>query len=265
MASTKSVREQPYTIFVIEPSSKDFAQIRNTLEPRGFRVRGFQNGESAVRTALASAPSMFILETDLPNTDGLELCQRIRRTSALSLLPVIFVSARAHEADRVAGLDSGADDYVVKPFGKRELIARVRANLRRCYELTQSKPIRFGQLEIDPDAVTVKVKGVPVKASLAEFRLLEYLIRNPGRTFSRSHLIKMIQSSPRVISPRTVDVYVKRIREKIEEDDRHPEYLRTVRRLGYCFHSPSSLPPRNREVRWEEGLELSRTFTKGKN
>jgi len=182
---------------------------------------------------------MFILEADLPDTDGLELCQRIRRTSALTLMPVIFVSARAQEADRVAGLDSGADDYVVKPFGKRELVARVKANLRRCYELTQSKPIRFGQVEIDPEAVTIKVKGVCVKTSLAEFRLLEYLTRNPGRTFSRPHLIKMIQSSSRAISPRTVDVYVKRIREKIEEDERHPEYLRTVRRLGYCFHPPS--------------------------
>jgi two-component system, OmpR family, response regulator RegX3 len=143
----------------------------------------------------------------------------------------------------VAGLEAGADDYVTKPFGSRELVARVRGNLRRCYELTGAKSICFGHIEMDPEAVTLKVKGVPISVPLAEFRLLEYLVRNPGRTFSRMHLLKMIRWGSRVVKPRVVDVYVKRIRAKIEVDKGHPEYLRTVRRLGYCFHPPALAVP----------------------
>jgi DNA-binding response OmpR family regulator len=232
----------PYKIFVIDASDREMRLLRRTLQMRGFSVRGFKNAQSALRAALRTVPSMFIIETDLPDEGGLELCRRIRQTAALSLLPVVFVSKRIQEADRVAGLDSGADDYIPKPFGSRELLARVRAHLRRCYELTRAGGMRFGHLEIDPEAVTLKVNGVPVDIPLSEFRLLEYLVRNPGRTFTRLHLLKMIRWGSRVVKPRVVDVYVKRIREKIEINRQHPSYLRTVRSLGYCFDPPTSAP-----------------------
>ena len=230
----------PYTIFVVENSERQMRLLLNALQVRGFKVRGFKRAQLALRAALGSVPSMFIVETDLPDEEGLAVCRRIRQTTALSLLPVIFVSNRVQEADRVAGLEAGADDYITKPFGNRELVARVRAHLRRCYELTQAGGMRFGHLEIDPEAVTLKVNGVPVDMPLSEFRLLEYLARNPGRTFSRVHLLKMIRWGSRVVKPRVVDVYVKRIRAKIELEKQHPSYLRTVRSLGYCFDPPPS-------------------------
>lgn len=243
MATNHSNFKLPYTIFVLESSSKGMHFLRGVLQARGFKVRGFKSSQSAVRAALESLPSMFIIDSEPAGDEGLEVCRRIRQTPGLSMLPVILVSRRVQEADRVAGLEAGADDYVTKPFGSRELIARVKAHLRRCYELTEAKSIRFGRIEIDPEAVTLKVNGIPVDVPLSEFRLLEYLVRNPGRTFSRIHLLKMIRWGSRTVKPRVVDVYVKRIRAKIEVDKRHPAYLRTVRRLGYCFHPPASSTP----------------------
>jgi len=183
---------------------------------------------------------MFILETAISQGDGLELCRRIRRTPGLSLIPVLLVSHRSQEADKVAGFESGADDYIAKPFGDREMIARVVANLRRCYELTQPVLIRFDDIEINSEAMTLTVNRSPVELSLREFRLLEYFVRNPGRTFSRDHLLKMIRSHSGPVKPRLVDVYVQRIRQTIEPDEEHPTYLRTVRGLGYCFHLPAT-------------------------
>jgi DNA-binding response OmpR family regulator len=240
----------PYTIFIADPSEKGLSSLRQLLQTRGFRVRPFKTARSLLQAALASVPSMLILETDLPDQEGLEVCRRIRQTTALSLLPIVFVSSRVQEADLVAGLEAGADDYITKPFATRELISRVRAHLRRCYELNEAKTMRFGHFEIDPEAVILKVNGTPVGMPLTEFRLLEYLVRNPGRTFSRMHLLKMIHWGARVVKPRVVDVYVKRIRGKIELDKQHPEYLRTVRRLGYCFQLPAATTRKNlRETR----------------
>ncbi len=143
-----------------------------------------------------------------------------------------------NEADKAAGLEAGADDYIGKPFGERELVARIRASLRRCYELTQPTLFQFGDVELNPNTVTLTVKGKPVDTTLSEFRLLEYFVRNPGRTFSRDHLLKMIRSNLGDVKPRMVDVYVKKIRRKIEVHEENPKYLRTVRGLGYCFHLP---------------------------
>ena len=213
-------------------------------------MNGFASGNSAIRKALSSPPEMFILETAWARIDGLSLCHRIRRTSGLSLIPIIFVSRRTQEADIVVGLNAGADDYVTKPFGERELIARVLASLRRCYELTQPVFSQFGRLELNYNAMTLVVNGSPVGIPLTEFRLREYFVRNPGRTFSRDHLIKMVGSDPGKVKSRLVDVYGKRIRQKIEADEKNPSYLRTVRGLGYCFH----IPDVTREMRRGESV-----------
>jgi DNA-binding response OmpR family regulator len=228
---------RPYTTFVVDQPD-GIAAIRRVLTRIGLRVLGFASGDSALRKALASPPSMFIMEAALPRENGLALCQRIRQTPTLSLIPVIFVSSLRAEADKVAGLSAGADDYISKPFGERELAARVIAHLRRCYQLVQPAKLRFGAVELDPDTVTLTVRHKPVEISLSEFRLLEYLVKNPGRTFHRDHLLQMIRTSSREVSQRVVDVYVKRIRSKIESDEASPKYLRTVRGLGYCFHIP---------------------------
>lgn len=210
------------------------------LRREEFRVFEFVSGESAIRKALNSPPSLFILEASAAQGNGLLLCGRIRRTPALCLIPVIFVSRRKNEADKVAGLDAGADDYLGKPFGERELIARVRATLRRCYELTQPAVFQFGDVELNSNTVTLTVKGEPVDTTLSEFRLLEYFVRNPGQTYGRDHLLKMIRSNLGDVKSRLVDVYVKRIRRKIEDHEANPKYLRTVRGLGYCFHLPDA-------------------------
>ena len=225
---------RPYTIFVLDDAEEARA-IRRALADAGFRVRVFASGEPAVRRALNSPPEMFILESAWGRNDGMSLCDRIRKTSGLSAIPIIFVSKRTHEGDRVAGLNAGADDYISKPFGERELIARVGASLRRCYELTRPAFSQFGSCELNYNATTLAVNGVPIEIPLAEFRLLEYFVRNPGRTFTRDHLIKMIGCGTKVRS-RMVDVYVQRLRRKIEADIENPTYLRTVRGLGYCFH-----------------------------
>jgi len=246
------VTNRPYKIFVLD-RARDSRTIRHTLSSSGFRVSAFASGESAVRKALDVPPEMFILESAWPRNDGLALCDRIRKTSSLSSIPIIFVSRRGQEADKVAGLNAGADDYIAKPFGGRELVARVNANLRRCYELTQPAFSQFGRFELNYDAMTLSVNGVPLRIPLAEFRLLEYLVRNPGRTFSRHHLLKMIGSESGKVKPRLVDVYVKRIRQKIEVDEENPQYLRTVRGLGYCFHLPQITNEPSKVVRMGRG------------
>ena len=226
-----------YTIFVVDKAN-DLREIRRILKNAGFRTSAFSSADAAFRKALTAPPSMFILETALPKGDGLSPCHRIRRTSALSSIPVLFLSHRRQEADTIAGFDAGADDYITKPFRERELIARVTAGLRRSYELSRPAQFRFGNVEINSDTISVTVNRTPVDISLSEFRLLEYFIRNPGRTFGRDHLLRMVRASSKKVNPRIVDVYVKRIRKKIEADENHPSYLRTVRGLGYCFHLP---------------------------
>lgn len=241
MTMTKDRR--PYTIFVVD-SAAGLRAIKRTLSSRGFRVYGFVKEGSAIRRALKTPPSLFIMEAALPQGDGLSLCDRIRRTAGLAAAPIIFVSERAQTADKVAGLKAGADDYLAKPFDDRELVARVAAILRRCYELSQPASYRFGEIEIDSNTMTLTVAGVKAAMSLSKFRLLDYLVRHPGRTFSRNHLLKMIRSRSRVVKPRLVDVYVKSIRHKIEVDEENPQYLRTVRGVGYCFHLPDALSGR---------------------
>ena len=231
------VSPRPYTIFVIDQPDGIVA-IRRVLHKMGLRARSFSSGDAALRSAIASPPAMFILEAALSRENGLSLCQTIRQTPPVSITPIVFVSRLRAEADKVAGLAAGADDYVSKPFGERELAARIAAHLRRCYELLQVAKLRFGPVQLDPDTITLTVHHKPVEISLSEFRLLEYLVKNPGRTFHRNHLLQMIRTSSREVNQRVVDVYVKRIRSKIEADEANPKYLRTVRGLGYCFHFP---------------------------
>ena len=174
----------------------------------------------------------------VPGGDGLELCRQIRQTPALNSIPVIFLTAKGGEADRVLGLELGADDYISKPFSPREMVARVKAVLRRFERPLAPSPIKIGDVEIDPGAMTLTVRGQIVATTATEFRLLDYFARHTGRVFTRDQLLDAVWRDTAYVTPRSVDVYVRRIREKIEPDPEDPRYLRTVRGAGYRFEVP---------------------------
>jgi two-component system phosphate regulon response regulator PhoB len=175
----------------------------------------------------------------LPGIDGFELCRQIRQTPALSAIPIIFLTAKTSEADRVKGLELGGDDYITKPFSPRELVARIRTVLRG---LGHSSPgtevLRFGDLEIDISSMTVQVGGHNVLTTVREFRLLEYLASHRGRVLTRDQLLDAVWKETPFVTPRSIDVYIRRLREKIEPDPRHPQYLKTLRGIGYRFEVP---------------------------
>jgi two-component system phosphate regulon response regulator PhoB len=181
---------------------------------------------------------VLLLDLMLPKLSGLEICKEIRRDAALNRLPILMLTARGDEADRVVGLEMGADDYVTKPFSPRELVARVKALLRRAEPPDETaRPIEAGRLQIDPSAYRVTRAGKPVTLSTLEFRLLYYLASRPNRVFTRDQLLDAVWGTERFVTPRSVDVYIRRLREKIEPDPEKPTHLKTVRGAGYLFET----------------------------
>ena len=226
------------TIFVLEDDADISRLVQHNLEAAGFSARVFTTTAPVLADAERKAPDLFLLDIMVPGGDGLDLCRRIRRNPALSSTPVIFLTARTSESDRVLGLELGADDYITKPFSPRELIARVKAVLRRFERPSAPTQLLFDDVEIDASAMQVRVRGELMTTTATEFRLLEYLARHPGRVFSRDHLLDAVWGDARFVTPRSVDVYVRRIREKIETDAENPRYLVTVRGAGYRFELP---------------------------
>ncbi len=178
----------------------------------------FSSGNTVIAEAEKQRPSLFILDIMVPGKDGLELCRQIRNASSLAAIPVIFLTAKSGEADRILGLELGADDYIVKPFSPRELVARVKAVLRRFERPLPPTPVTAGEIEIDPGAMTLTVRGKLITATATEFRLLDYFARHIGRVFTRDQLLDSVWRDTSYVTPRSVDVYVRRIREKIELD-----------------------------------------------
>jgi DNA-binding response OmpR family regulator len=233
------------TVFVVDDEGDIAGLIKFNLEAAGYVVKQFDRAESALLDAMASPPSLFLLDVMLPGENGLELCKRIRHTDPLSRIPIIFVSAKISEDDRLLGFDIGADDYVTKPFSPRELVARVDAVLRRAEEMPEAKIVRFGRVEIDCAAMILRVDGHELPTTTLEFRLLEYLARSPGLVFTRDRLLEAVWGNTKFVSRRSVDVYVSKLREKIELDPNNPEYLLTVRGAGYKMILPKGLPTRS--------------------
>lgn len=223
------------TIFLLEDDADISHLVRFHLASAGFQVKVFERAADVVPAAEEAAPALFLLDIMVPGGSGLDVCRRLRADPKLSTIPVIFLTALATEGDRVHGLELGADDYITKPFGTRELLARVKAVLRRFDRQETSEVLRFGDVEIDGGAMQLRVRGLPVTTTATEFRLLEYLARHPGRVFSRDQLLDAVWGDARFVTPRSVDVYVRRIREKIEDDAEDPRYLRTMRGAGYRF------------------------------
>lgn len=226
------------TIFVLEDDADISRLVRFHLESAGYTVRPYLSQGTLVPDAEREPPALFLLDIMVPGGDGLDLCRRLRQNPALSVVPIIFLTARAAENDRVRGLELGADDYITKPFGTRELVARVKAVLRRFQRPTTPSVVRFEGVEIDAAAMQLRVNGDLVTTTATEFRLLDYLARHPGRVFSRDHLLDAVWGDARFVTPRSVDVYVRRIREKIESDAESPRYLKTMRGAGYRFEIP---------------------------
>ena len=243
------------TVFVLEDDADISRLVQYHLEAAGYAVKPYLAIGNIIADAEQTPPALFLLDIMVPGGDGLDLCRRLRQKATLSSIPIIFLTARAAENDLVQGLELGADDYITKPFGTRELVARVKAVLRRFERPSAPSVIKFENIEIDANAMQLRVDGELVTMTATEFRLLDYLARHPGRVFSRDHLLDAVWGDARFVTPRSVDVYVRRIREKIgdvymrrigekmEEDPDAPRYLKTMRGAGYRFEIPKALPP----------------------
>ena len=222
-------------VFLIEDEADIARLIRHHLEAAGFAVSSFPSGAGVVQAAEQSRPNLFLIDVMLPGGNGLDLCRRIRKTPPLSNVPIIFVTARTAEPDRVAGLELGADDYITKPFSPREMLARIKAVMRRYDRPAPPARLAAGPIELDTKAMSLTVSGVLVPTTLTEFRLLEHLMRHAGQVFTRDQLLDAVWQESRYVTDRSVDVYVRRLRGKIEQDPENPRYLCTVRGAGYRF------------------------------
>lgn len=228
-----------HKIFVVEDDNDIARLVRHNLETAGYRVRAFSNTSHVLAEAQRERPSLFLLDIMVPGGDGLELCRQIRQAgTTLAGIPIIFLTAKTEETDRIVGLEIGADDYITKPFSPRELVARVKAVLRRSERPLPPAVINAGDLEINGSAMTLVVRGEPVVTTTTEFRLLHHLAGHAGQVFTRDQLLDAVWRDTSFVSPRSVDVYVRKIREKIERDPENPRYLRTVRGAGYRFEVP---------------------------
>lgn len=227
--------EGPVTVLIVEDEEPLADAIRYNLEREGWRVEVAADGRRAVERFRTSAPDLVILDLMLPEMSGLDVCRLIRGESDA---PIIMVTAKGAEADKVAGLEVGADDYVTKPFSMRELVSRARANLRRARRTvspTADDVLRGGPVEMDVDRHEVRVRGEAVTLPPKEFELLETLLRRKGRLLTREFLIETVWGSDYYGDTKTLDVHVRRVRHKIEGDPHRPEHLVTVRGLGYKF------------------------------
>jgi two-component system alkaline phosphatase synthesis response regulator PhoP len=228
-------------ILIIEDDKDIVELVRYNLEKDGFQVLATGDGTTGLAQLRKSSPDLLILDLMLPKLSGLEVCKEVRRDAALNRLPILMLTARGEEADRIVGLELGADDYVTKPFSPRELVARIKALFRRVEAPAGGeKPIDVGQLRIDPAAYRVTRSGKSVPLSTLEFRLLYYLAARPNKVFSRDQLLDAVWGTERFVTPRSVDVYVRRLREKIEPDPQHPAYVKTIRGAGYLFETRAS-------------------------
>jgi len=226
-------------VFIVEDDADIARLISHNLRAAGFEVQSFMSAASVLREAIREQPSVFLLDVMLPGSDGFELCRQIRQTSTLSSTPIIFLTAKVSEADRIKGLELGGDDYITKPFSPRELVARVRNVLRGVAQGSAANEVlRFGELEIDLGSMMVQLNGTQVPTTTREFRLLEYLATHRGRVLTRDQLLDAVWKETPFVTPRSIDVYIRRLREKIEIDPRHPRYLKTLRGIGYRFEAP---------------------------
>jgi two-component system, OmpR family, alkaline phosphatase synthesis response regulator PhoP len=222
------------TILVVEDEMKIARLVRDYLEHAGFAVIVTGDGGSAVASARGSKPDLVVLDLGLPGRDGLDVTRELRRTSSI---PIVMLTARGDESDRIVGLELGADDYVVKPFSPKELVARVRAVLRRTEASRSggSEVLRVADVAVDVASMRASVAGRRIELTPTEFQLLTTLAREPGRVFTRGQLLDAIHGVAFESYERAIDAHVKNIRKKIEPSPGHPRYVLTVHGVGYRF------------------------------
>lgn len=227
-------------IHIIEDDRDVVDLVRYNLRLDGLEVTASREGIRGLLEVRKDPPDLLILDWMLPGISGIEVCRELRRDPQLSKLPIVFLSARGEENDRLEGLAAGADDYVPKPFSPRELCARVKALLRRKRQGADGEDVvvRLGELVIDPNTFIVTRSGTRLSLTVLEFRLLHYLATHPSRLFTRQQLLDAIWGTNRFVVSRVVDVYIWRLRERVEPDPSAPVYLRTVRGLGYLLEAP---------------------------
>jgi DNA-binding response OmpR family regulator len=233
-------------IVLIEDDSDLFPLLKYNLEKEGFAFAGAQTGKGAVELCRRERPDLVILDIMLPDIDGLEVCKALRNHSELAHVPIIFLTARVSETDRIVGLELGANDYIVKPFFIRELIARIKNQFRSTSAPARS--MRAGALELDRSSCRVLLNSNEVSLTATEFRLLEFLMSRPGVVYSREQLLDAVWGHDRAVTDRTVDVYILRLRQKIEADPTNPLFIRAVRGFGYSFNENAMEPIAERAV-----------------
>ena len=223
-------------ILVIDDEADLVELVLYNLRKEGFSVDSASDGESALKKVRKGTYDLLILDLMLPGIQGTELCRILRNDPKTSGVPIIMLTAKAEEVDKIVGLELGADDYVTKPFSPRELVARVKAVLRRSTEKpVKDKIVKIGNLEINRERYTVSIKGTRVKLSATEFKLLLFLAERKGKVYSREQLLDAIWRDEAFVEPRTVDVHIRRLRAHVEDDPAHPRYIKTMRGIGYFF------------------------------
>ena len=222
------------TVLVVEDEMRIAGLIRDYLQHAGFDVIVAADGEAAVASVRRSKPDLVVLDLGLPGRDGLDVTRELRRTSGV---PIVMVTARGEESDRIVGLELGADDYVVKPFSPKELVARVRAVLRRAAAAREAGPevLRVADVEVDVPRMRVTVAGRTIDLTPTEFQLFVTVVREPGRVFTRSQLLDAVHGVAFESYERAIDAHVKNIRKKVEPSPGRPRYLLTVHGVGYRF------------------------------
>jgi phosphate regulon transcriptional regulator PhoB len=228
----------PQKILVVEDEPDIRKLVNYNLAQEHFKVIEAEDGEQALKAIQRDKPHLVVLDLMLPGLSGMEVCKILRERSETAKLPILMLTAKAGEADRVVGLEMGADDYLAKPFSPRELVARVRAILRRANGSANKETLPTydkGGLKIDFTTYEVFARGKTVKLTLKEFELLRFLVQNPNRVLSRDQLLDRVWGGDTFVTPRTVDVHIRRLRKAIEKDDSRPKWILTLRGVGYKF------------------------------
>ncbi|MEW6067325.1 MAG: winged helix-turn-helix domain-containing protein [Nitrospirota bacterium] len=225
----------PIYILVVDDESDLVELVSYNLKREGFIIDSAPSGEIAMDKIRKGRYNLVILDLMLPGIQGTDLCRMLKNDAKTADLPIIMLTAKTDEVDKIIGLEIGADDYITKPFSPMELVSRVKALLRRTTEKPVTEKVVAEELEIDRERYTVSVKGKPVKLSATEFKLLLYLAERKGKVFSREQLLDTIWGNEAFVEPRTVDVHIRRLRSHIEKDPANPRYIRTLRGIGYFF------------------------------
>ncbi len=222
-------------ILIVDDELHIVELLKYNLEANGYKVDFSLNGKEGLDKSIKNKPSLILLDIMLPEMDGFDVCKELKKNKETQGIPIIMLTAKGEEFDKILGLELGADDYITKPFSVRELLARIKAVLRRNVKGEQEQALTFGDLTIHLDKHEVLKEGEYVELTLKEFELLRLLVMNKGKVLTRDFLLDKVWGYEYYGETRTVDVHIRHLRQKIEEDDSNPRYIETVRGIGYKF------------------------------